>query len=86
MKEPAPDIINQIKATLPSTSHQAFLSSLNTALTLYPDNPAEGSPYDPVGVPTTDRFYGSTNQYKRLASLSGDVFFQSGGFSLAMYL
>jgi hypothetical protein len=47
-------------------------------LRLYPDNPALGSPYDPVGVSKDDRFYGPTNQYKRLASLYADGLFHSG--------
>ena len=56
----------------------AFLPSLDIALSFYPDNPAQGSPYDPVGASPTDRFYGSTNQYKRISSLLGDTIFQSG--------
>jgi hypothetical protein len=56
-----------------------FLKTIIPALLkLYPDNPAIGSPYDPVGVSKTDRFYGPTNQYKRIASLSGDALFESG--------
>lgn len=30
----------------------------------YPDDPAVGSPYAPVGVAPTQRFFGPTNQYK----------------------
>ena len=47
-------------------------------LKLYPDVPALGSPYNPVNVSKDDRFYGPTNQYKRLASIYGDGLFQSG--------
>jgi len=47
-------------------------------LKLYPDIPALGSPYNPVNVSKDDRFYGPTNQYKRLASMVGDGIFQSG--------
>ncbi|KAF8334763.1 Carboxylesterase family-domain-containing protein [Cantharellus anzutake] len=47
-------------------------------LGLYPDIPAIGSPYDPVGVSKDDRFFGPNNQYKRAASLFGDVVFHSG--------
>ena len=46
-------------------------------LKLYPDVPALGSPYNPVNVSKDDRFYGPTNQYKRLASICGDAIFQS---------
>jgi len=59
-----------------------FLPSLNNALSLYPDDPAQGSPYDPIGASPTDRFYGPTNQYKRISSLLGDTVFQSGRRSL----
>lgn len=45
---------------------------------LYPDNPIVGSPYDPVGISKSDRFYGPTNQYKRAASIIGDTLFDSG--------
>src|ERR1700733_2511018 len=47
-------------------------------LKLYPDVPALGSPYNPVNVSKDDRFYGPTNQYKRLASIYGDGLLQSG--------
>jgi hypothetical protein len=47
-------------------------------LRLYPDDPTVGSPYDPVGASKSDRFYGPTNQYKRIASIIGDVVFNSG--------
>ncbi|KAF8331142.1 Alpha/Beta hydrolase protein [Cantharellus anzutake] len=47
-------------------------------LELYPDIAAIGSPYEPVGVSKDDRFFGSNNQYKRAASLLGDIVFHSG--------
>lgn len=43
----------------------------------YPDDPAVGSPYDPVKGPKTDRYFGAQSQYKRAASLYGDIRFQS---------
>ncbi|KAF9516356.1 hypothetical protein BS47DRAFT_1315433 [Hydnum rufescens UP504] len=55
-----------------------ILEDFNQLLQLYPDDPAFGSPYDPVGYPKNYRFYGPNNQYKRLASIVGDVIFQSG--------
>jgi len=47
---------------------------------LYPDDPALGSPYSPgvLGANSTDRFYGPVSQYKRAASIFGDIVFQSG--------
>ncbi|KAF9516357.1 hypothetical protein BS47DRAFT_1390812 [Hydnum rufescens UP504] len=50
-----------------------ILADFNQLLQLYPDDPALGSPYDPVGYPKSYRFYGPNNQYKRLASIMGDV-------------
>ncbi|KAF8325150.1 Alpha/Beta hydrolase protein [Cantharellus anzutake] len=47
-------------------------------LELYPDVPAIGSPYDPVGVSKDDRFFGPNNQFKRAASLFGDFIFHGG--------
>lgn len=47
-------------------------------LKLYPDIPALGSPFAPVNVSKNDRFYGPTNQYKRLSALFGDGLFQAG--------
>ncbi|KAF8334758.1 Alpha/Beta hydrolase protein [Cantharellus anzutake] len=47
-------------------------------LELYPDVPAIGSPYDPVGVSKDDRFFGPNNQFKRAASLLGDFIFHGG--------
>ncbi|KAF8334771.1 Alpha/Beta hydrolase protein [Cantharellus anzutake] len=47
-------------------------------LKLYPDIPAIGSPYNPVGASKDDRFFGQNNQYKRAASLFGDGAYQSG--------
>ncbi|KAF8331132.1 Alpha/Beta hydrolase protein [Cantharellus anzutake] len=47
-------------------------------LELYPDIPAIGSPYDPVGVSKNDRFFGPNNQFKRAASLFGDIVLHSG--------
>jgi hypothetical protein len=58
-----------------------ILADFNQVLQLYPDDPALGSPYDPVGYPKSYRFYGPNNQYKRLASIIGDVIFQSGRHS-----
>ena len=53
-------------------------------LRLYPDDPTIGSPYDPVGTSKSDRFYGPTNQYKRIASILGDVVFNSGVLFVAV--
>lgn len=51
-------------------------------LKLYPDDPALGSPFNPMNVSNTDRFYGPTNQYKRLSAMVGDGIFQSGTFPI----
>lgn len=56
----------------------SFPSVLQQVLQLYPDDPSQGSPYDPTNTTTSYRFYGGTNQYKRLSSLMGDLLFQSG--------
>lgn len=56
----------------------SFPSVLQQVLQLYPDDPSLGSPYDPTNTTASYRFYGGTNQYKRLASLVGDLLFQSG--------
>ena len=63
-----------------SNSSAIITSLLDQILNLYPDIPALGSPYDPVGANKTDRFYGPTNQYKRGASVQGDTIFQSGAY------
>jgi len=47
-------------------------------LRLYPDDPTVGSPYNPVNASKSDRFYGPTNQYKRIASILGDALFNAG--------
>ncbi|UZJ53411.1 hypothetical protein CBS101457_002731 [Exobasidium rhododendri] len=60
-----------------SSSNAASMVALNNVLAAYPDVPSQGSPYAPVGVRSDDRFFGSTNQYKRAASLYGDIRFQS---------
>jgi hypothetical protein len=52
-------------------------------LQLYPDDPTVGSPYSPVGTSKSDRFYGPTNQYKRIASILGDTIFNAGAPSTA---
>lgn len=50
--------------TNPNTSPSDANDILNEVLQAYPDDPAVGSPYSPDGVAASDRFYGSTNQYK----------------------
>jgi len=52
-------------------------SLVNKVLDAYPDIPSQGSPYQPVGVSADDRFFGSINQYKRAASIYGDIRYQS---------
>ena len=62
-----------------NTASPSFVTTvIPQLLALYPDIPAQGSPYNPVNVSKDDRFYGPTNQYKRLASLYGDGLFESG--------
>ncbi|KAF8313076.1 alpha/beta-hydrolase [Clavulina sp. PMI_390] len=56
----------------------AFNATLQQALQLYPDDPSQGSPYYPTNTSMGYRFYGGTNQFKRLASIIGDSLFQSG--------
>lgn len=48
-------------------------------LKLYPQDPAAGSPFrsELQGVPADDRFFGPENQYKRAASILGDLVFQA---------
>lgn len=44
----------------------------------YPDDPTVGSPYNPTNGNKTDRFFpGFDNQFKRAASLYGDIRFQA---------
>ena len=50
---------------------------LNQALQQYPDDPVVGSPYLPHDGDYSNRFYGATNQYKRIASLYGDIRYQA---------
>lgn len=57
---------------------KSFLPSLHTALRFYPDDPKQGSPYEPFDASPNDRFYGPRNQYKRMASLMGDWVVESG--------
>ncbi|KAF8313075.1 alpha/beta-hydrolase [Clavulina sp. PMI_390] len=66
-------------------TNAASLKTLNQTLLptlakLYPDNPALGSPFDPLGVSPSYRFYEplATNQYKRNAAVFGDSLFQAG--------
>ncbi|KAF8313066.1 alpha/beta-hydrolase [Clavulina sp. PMI_390] len=49
-------------------------------LKLYPDNPALDSPFAPLTVSPSYRFYEplATNQYKRYAAVLGDSIFQAG--------
>ncbi|PWN38186.1 alpha/beta-hydrolase, partial [Meira miltonrushii] len=50
---------------------------LQEALQQYPDDPVVGSPYKPHDGDYSNRFYGATNQYKRISSLYGDIRYQS---------
>lgn len=55
----------------------ASANLLTQALQQYPDDPVVGSPYLPHDGDYSDRFYGALNQYKRIASLYGDIRYQS---------
>ncbi|KAF8313065.1 alpha/beta-hydrolase [Clavulina sp. PMI_390] len=49
-------------------------------LELYPDDPSLGSPYAPINVSLSYRFFPplTTNQFKRFAAMLGDSIFQAG--------
>ncbi|KAF8313074.1 alpha/beta-hydrolase [Clavulina sp. PMI_390] len=66
---------------LNAASSKTFDKSLiPTLVKLYPDNPALGSPFAPLTVSPSYRFYEplATNQYKRNAAVFGDSLFQAG--------
>lgn len=69
-------------AHYPTSGTPDLNSALNTALGLYPDDPTQGCPYNPTDASPSDRFYGSTNQFKRLASLVGDFVFHGSMLSI----
>lgn len=54
-----------------------FKTLFNQTLALYPDVPAIGSPYDPLDTSPSDRLFGPASQFKREASIYGDLFFES---------
>jgi carboxylesterase type B len=50
---------------------------INEIFSLYPDIPAQGSPFIPFNGDYDNRFYGPLNQYKRIAALYGDIRYQA---------
>jgi acetylcholinesterase len=63
--------------TNPNSSPTESTALINQVLDAYPDDPRAGSPYHAAGSSPTDRFFGPTNQFKRAASIYGDIRFQS---------
>lgn len=61
----------------PNTSLNESTALMNQVLDAYPDDPRVGSPYHAAGASLTNRFFGTTNQYKRAASIYGDIRYQS---------
>ncbi|KAE8212166.1 hypothetical protein CF327_g4161 [Tilletia walkeri] len=61
-------------------SQYGATTAVNNLLTTYPDQPAQGSPFRPelYGSSPTDRFYGSTSQWKRCAAIETDLLFTAG--------
>ena len=55
-------------------------TTIPQALSLYPDTPALGSPFrtELIGATPENRFFGATNQFKRVASAYGDILFHTG--------
>ncbi|KAL0959989.1 hypothetical protein HGRIS_011646 [Hohenbuehelia grisea] len=63
------DFVNYIQALFPTATSTAITDTT----TLYPDDPTVGSPYN-----TGTNTFGLSSQYKRIASLIGDVFYVAG--------
>lgn len=77
LRHPLEIMIDSIAGHVRGQHVDSFLPSLRTALLLYPDDPKQGSPYEPKGS-LRHHFFGRSNQYKRLASLLGDAIVESG--------
>ncbi|KAF8320861.1 alpha/beta-hydrolase [Clavulina sp. PMI_390] len=73
-------ILDYFHGFVARSDYNAFASTMEEALSLYPDDPSQGSPFEPelYGVAPTHRFYGDDNQYKRIAAMIGDSMFEGG--------
>ncbi|KAF8313064.1 alpha/beta-hydrolase [Clavulina sp. PMI_390] len=79
------DNATELESVLETTFYQntnakfSVASLIPTLYSLYPDNPALGSPYAPPDVSPYDRLYppATTQQYKRFASILGDSIFHA---------
>ncbi|KAF8310472.1 alpha/beta-hydrolase [Clavulina sp. PMI_390] len=70
-------VVTYFQESLNAVNQTSFSTLFQPILNAYPDDPTVGSPYDPVGTNTSDRLFGPTSQFKREASIFGDLYFES---------